>query len=146
MSIPLGKEESTHLEFEDWQALATPGIIAREVVAMLNAGGGEIWIVRQGGSPRAVDTAADAARGGRALKSYLQDNIEPSPAEEEIMVEVDDSGKVLGLCLRLQPVGGRGPYAYLEGGGRHFLVRHGSHTRWMHRNEIFGDTGEDRVQ
>lgn len=146
MSIPLGKEESTHLEFKDWQVLATPGIIAREAVAMLNAGGGEIWILQQDRSPRAVDTAVDAAREGTVLKSYLMDTIEPSPAGEEITVEVEDSGKVLGLCLRLQAAGSRGPYAYLEGGGRHFLVRHGGHTRWMHRNEIFGDMGEDRVQ
>ncbi len=129
----------------DRRALETPGIIAREAVAMLNSGGGAICISLWDRTRQAVD-APDAAWERRALASYLADTIEPSPTREELLVEAHGSRESLVLRLTLQPEGGRGPYAYLEGGGRHFLVRHGGHTRWMHRDEIFGDTGEDRTQ
>lgn len=129
----------------DRHALETPRIIAREAVALLNSGGGAIWISLWDETGQAVE-APHAAREGRELANYLADTIEPSPTREELVVEAQGSRESLGLRLTLQPEGERGPYAFLEGGGRHFLVRYGGHTRWMHRGEIFGELSEDRTR
>ena len=135
MSMPLSKEDSRSPEIMDRQALETPGIIAREVVALLNSGGGVIWISLWDKASQRVE-AAEADKERKELANYLLDTIEPSPIREELLVEAQGSGESLGLRLTLQPEGKRGPYAYLEAGGRYFLVRHGGHTRWMHRGEI----------
>ncbi len=129
----------------DRHALEAPGVIAREAVAMLNSGGGTLWISLWQGTGQAVE-APEAAREGKTLANSLKDTIEPSPMQEELRVEVQGSRDSLGLRLTLQPGGGRGPFAYLEAGGRHFLIRHSGHTREMHRGEIFGDGDGDRNQ
>ncbi|HEY0552870.1 MAG TPA: hypothetical protein VGG20_01285 [Thermoanaerobaculia bacterium] len=145
MSVPLSKEEGFDPNLMDRRALETPGIIAREAVARLNSGGGVIRIGLWDGARPAMD-APEAAWEGRTLANYLADTIEPSPARGELLVEAQGNRESLALRLTLRPEGKRGPYAFLEGGGRHFLVRHGGHTRWMHRGEIFGDTCEDLTQ
>ena len=43
--IPLDERESDVLEFKSREALREPFAIGREVVAMLNAGGGEVWMI-----------------------------------------------------------------------------------------------------
>lgn len=136
----IGSEEHTKLEFMDAGALKTPGSIARGVVAMLNAGGGEIWIGIREERNRAVavEGVPDADQECRSLRAYLSDTIEPSPAQGEILVEAETWGRAKVLHIKARPANLRGPYAYLENGGRYFVTRQGSHNRWMDREEILG--------
>lgn len=144
MSIPLGKEESIHLELLGRQALEKPGLIARHVVAMLNSGGGEIWIGLSTDDPRTLERAGvpQAEEEARTLSEYLMDSIAPAPSPQEVRVTVEALEDARVLRVTLQSPGGRRPYAYLESGGWHFLIRQGTGIRPMHRNEIFGETGE----
>jgi hypothetical protein len=53
--IPLGERESQKLEFKSSAILEQPDKIAKEVVAMLNAEGGEVWIGIREDEARAVE-------------------------------------------------------------------------------------------
>lgn len=137
---PLGKNEHSRLEFMGVEALRVRGSIAKGVVAMLNAGGGEIWIgVREERNRAvAVEGVPDADQEGRSLRAFLADTIEPSPATGEIQVDAEPWGSAKVLHIKASPANVRGPYAYLENGGRYFVTRQGSHNRWMDRDEILG--------
>jgi hypothetical protein len=113
---------------------------------MLNAGGGEIWVgIREEGS-RATDVEGipNPQQEWRSLRAYLADTIEPFPVEGEISVDPQNWEQATVLRLKIQPSGRRGPYAYLQNGGRYFVTRQGSHNRWMDREEIFGRPREVR--
>ena len=107
---------------------------------MLNAGGGEIWIgVREERNRAiAIEGIPDADQECRNLRAYLSDIIEPSLAQGEVLVNAETWGSAKVLHIRACPANLRGPYAYLENGGRYFVTRQGSHNRWMDREEILG--------
>lgn len=136
--IPLGEKESLHLEFKSREALKKPETIAREVVAMLNADGGTVWVGLRDEEDRAVamEPVSDADRERRRLRDYLVDTIEPSPASEEVAVEVVPSEEGEILRIQTHPRADRRPYAHLKESGRWFLVRVGDRNRPMAREEI----------
>ena len=135
--IPLGREESQTLEFKSREALAKPAGIARAVVAMLNARGGEIWIGlgEEGSRAARVEPIESPDRERHRLWNHLVDSIEPPPLEEELDLEEvpADSGFVFRIRVA---AGHRGPYAHLREGGRFFVMRTGARVRPMTREEI----------
>lgn len=137
--IPLGAKESLHLEFKGREALKKPEAIAREVVALLNAEGGTVWVGLRDEGDRAVavEPIPDAERERRRLRDFLVDTIEPSPAGEELVVDVVDAETGAVLQIRACPREDRRPYAHLKEGGRWFVVRIGDRNRPMARDEIF---------
>ena len=105
--IPLGKKENLHQEFKGREALKRPDVIAREVVAMLNAQGGVVWVGLRAECDRAVqvEPVLRAERERRRLRDYLVDTIEPSPAGDEVAVDVvaADRGEILHIEARPKP-------------------------------------------
>ncbi|NOT31476.1 MAG: ATP-binding protein [Planctomycetes bacterium] len=136
--IPLGREESQKLEFKARDALKSPAGIARGVVAMLNAKGGELWVGLGETNGRAVEVQpiTNQARELERLWNHFVDTIEPPPAPDEIEVEAIpvESGSI--LRIEVTPRDERRPYAQLKDGGRHFVVRTGARIRPMTREEI----------
>ncbi len=145
--LPLGRKEDFHLEFKAREALKDPEKIAREVVAFLNAEGGEVWVGlrEENGRAVAVEPIADPDRDARRLLDYLIETVEPSPATEirVEVIEAEGEGPVLQVAVR--PEQGRGPYAFLRKGGRHFVKRIADRIRPMSREEVFG-AKDDRDQ
>jgi hypothetical protein len=154
-SIPITKRESETLELKSLAALAEPEKIGRGAVAMLNSRGGSIWIgIREGAVTNEVEPiyeAAEAERARRRLQDHLLDVIEPAPLGSELSViaeplesETGAGGRVLRVAL--QPGAGRGPYALVRHGGRHFLRRFGDRTVPMSREEIFNEVNRNRTK
>jgi hypothetical protein len=147
-NIPLGEKESLHQEFKGREALKRPEGIAREVVAMLNAQGGVVWVGLRDDDHRAVEVEPipGAERERRRLRDYLVDTIEPSPAGDEVAVEVVavDRGEILRVEAHPKP--DRLPYAHLKESGRWFVVRISNRTRPMTREEIFGSPQADTAR
>lgn len=138
-AIPVGQVESERLEFKSARALERPESVAREVVAMLNASGGEVWIGLREEDGMAVElegiAAAEDAR--RRLQDSLVDLIEPSPRNEEVRIEVRGEERS-ALRIAVLPVAERRPYAVLQrGGARLFVVRFGDRIRPATRQELF---------
>ncbi len=149
--IPLGKREDLRLELKGRDALKAPENIAREVVAMLNAAGGDVWIgLRdEGGRAVAVEPIPDIEMERRRLRDSLVDSIEPNLAGEELRieaVEAEQGGSILRIILK--PVPSHRPYAFLKKGGRHFVTRLGDRISLMTREEIgrlFKDLGSEQA-
>jgi hypothetical protein len=140
--IPLGQKEGERREFMGGDSLRSPAEIGRAVVAMLNAGGGEVWvgIEEQNGYSVQAQNMRDPDGGKVFLLDYLVDAIEPSPAPDEVEIDIiRDKDQNAVLCVSVRPEGARGPYALLKDGGRHFLIRMGGRLRPMARSEIFGE-------
>ena len=137
--IPLGRKEDLHLEFTSADALRRPELIGREVAAMLNAEGGEVWVGfrDQEGTAVELEGVANPGREADALLGSLIDRLEPSPLPEEVRVEPVplDQGLAV-LRIRVDPRPERRPYALIRSGGRHFQVRVGSRIRPLARQEI----------
>jgi hypothetical protein len=145
--IPLGRAENQRLEFKARDMLKKPAGIARGVVAMLNAGGGEIWVGLGESNGRAVEVQpiTNQVSELERLWNHLVDTIEPPPAPDEIHIEVipAESGSI--LCIEVTPRDERRPYAQLKEGGRHFIIRTGARVRPMTREEILdASRGETR--
>jgi hypothetical protein len=140
----LGRREDQRLEFKSREALRDPSSIAREVVGMLNAAGGEVWIgvVDEEAKAVALDPVASPERARDRLRDHLTDTIEPSPLPEEVSIELvppDADPALLAVQVRAPaPRAGRLPFAFRKGGGRHFVRRIGSRNLPMSREEIFG--------
>lgn len=137
--VPLGEKENLHLEFKSRDALKKLETIAREVVAMLNAEGGTVWVGLRDENDRAVGVEAipNADREQRRLRDYLVDTIEPSPAGREVEVEVvsvEGEGEILRVQVARDAK--RPPYAHLKEGGRLFVVRVSGRIRPMAREEL----------
>jgi hypothetical protein len=138
--VPLGEKEDLHQEFKSRDALKKMDGIAREVVAMLNAEGGTVWVGLRDENDRAVavEPVPSADQEQRRLRDYLMDTIEPSPAGKEVEVEVvpvEGEGEI--LRVRSKPGGsGRAPYAHLREGGRLFVLRTSDRIRPMTREEL----------
>ncbi len=136
-TIPLGKKEGHRLEFKSAAALKAPETIARGVVAMLNADGGEVWVGLREENERAVavEPIGEPDQAKRRLLDHLIDAIEPAPSKEiEVEPEASEDGFVLRIAT--QPSLSRRPYALLKGGGRQFLIRVGPRSRPMTREEL----------
>ncbi len=118
---PLGRRESQELEFE--AATASNEKVARELVAMLNASGGELWLgVREeDGVAASFEHVADVDRRWGSLLDDLLSKIEPAPTNEVTRrIEHVAAGDV--LVIRVQPA--RRPYALKKReGGRQYLLR-----------------------
>jgi len=136
--IPIDKRESERLELKAAAALGKPERIAREVVAMLNAGGGEVWVGlrEKDGVAVEIEPIENPEAAGRRLQDSLVDSIEPSPTHEEVRIEtVGTNAKV--LRIRASGRQERRPYAVLlAGGGRLYVVRVGARIRSLTREEI----------
>lgn len=141
----LGQREGQRLEFKSREALErSPGTVARAVVGMLNAEGGEIWIgvEEEDGKAVAVEPASDPGRAAQRLMDYLLDALDPSPTGGEVRVEAYpvDADPAL-LRVEVRPAGDRGggaPWAFRQKGGWHFLRRVGARNHPMSREELFG--------
>jgi len=145
-AIPLGRRESVTLEFKAAEALAKPFSISREVVAMLNKNGGEIWIglsEDQGQAVKAVNIpSVDRVRDD--LVNHFVEAIEPRlhiPEDIAIVVVPFNEGSLLRIDVRAKQ--GRGPFAQLKSSGRHFLTRVDQRIRSMTREELKESFGKD---
>lgn len=139
--LPLGQKEGPRLELKGRGSLKTPEDIAREVVAMLNAEGGEVWVGLREDEGRAVAVEAidNADREVARLLDSLVDSIEPSLSGGELRVEVvEEGGEGPVLRILVKPSPGRRPYAFLRRGGRHFVTRIADRIRPLSREEIRG--------
>jgi len=135
--IPLGKREDLHLEFKSADSLKDPEKIAREVVAMLNADGGEVWVGLGEEEGRAVKVEAipepEASR--QSLRDSLADSIEPAPSSEEISLGLVPAQN--GLILRISVTASTNrPYALLKKSGRFYWRRFDDRILPMSREEI----------
>ncbi len=147
-AIPLGRPESNKLEFKSSES--RPVDIAREVVALLNATGGEIWwgVKEAGGKAASEDPFLDGESRKRDLQNHLIDTIEPSPTMPgEVKLDLVPTiapGHVMRIKVaRLQ----RGPAAQMKDQGRRYWIRVGDRVRTMSREEIasrFGAKGHSR--
>ncbi len=137
-SIPLGQRESQRLEFKAADALKEPEKIAREVVAMLNAEGGEVWVGlrEEEGRAVAVEAVPNAEAEEHRLLDYLVDTIEPPLSGNEVDVDPRDEGEGAVLRIVAAPDPARRPYAFLRKGGRHFVIRIKDRIRPMTRDEL----------
>ncbi len=144
--IPLGQRESLWLEFKGADVLKDPEKIAREVVAMLNAEGGEVWVGlrEEGGRAVAVEEIPYPEREQRRLRAYLLDVTEPPLTSGELDVHKVESGEGSILRVIVTPRMEKAPYALVSKGGRYFVTRTGGRTRPMSRAELFSQrTGSD---
>lgn len=147
----LGRREDQTLEFKSRAALdKSPATVARAVVGMLNAGGGEVWIGVEEADETAVaiEPVSDPDRAAQRLRDYLVDALDPSPSGEEVRVEVSpaDADPAL-LRVVVRPPGDgtrRAPWAFRQKGGWHFLRRVGSRNHPMSREELFGESPRAR--
>ena len=146
----LGSRESQTVEFTSRDALKDLPEIAREVVAMLNAEGGEVWIgVREeAGRAIAIEPIANLEAEVRRLRDHLIDTIEPSPNERE--VTVSEGGTAEGLLIRIavKPEQRRKPYARTGRSARLYVTRVEDRLRSLTRDEIaeaFTKTAETGV-
>lgn len=137
--FPIGQRESQVLEFKAADALKKPFTISREVVAMLNAQGGDVWVgIRdQDDVATAFESIADADAAKKNLLNHLESVMDPKPDGSEVKLEVVDAepGKRV-LRIHVQPREDRRPYAYQQD-GRHFVMRLDHRVRAMSRDEIF---------
>jgi len=133
--IPLGQTEGQSLEFKAAAALEEPHNIARAVVAMLNADGGEVWIGLHESEDRAVsiDPLHETSLAMQTLLDSLVDSIEPVLSAQEVEITALEEG-VLRVTVRPDPV--HRPYALIRGTARHYLIRIGNRLRPMSREEL----------
>ncbi len=137
--IPIGQRESQRLEFKSAEALRHLASIGREVVAMMNTEGGDVWIgLREAdGIAVTVEPVQNPDHEVGRLQDYFSDSIEPAPGPREIMYEqIHDAGGGVLLRLRIQPVSESGPRALREKAARLFVRRVGDRIRPMSHEEI----------
>lgn len=141
IKIPLGEKESLALEFKGRDTLKDLSAAGREVVAMLNAQGGEIWVGLREEQGRAVlvEGLEKPELERQRLRDYLVDSIEPQLSTAEVQVEPvpDETGQVV-LRLVVKPSDASRPYALLKQNARYFLTRFEDRLRLMTREEILG--------
>jgi len=144
MTIPLGEREGQRLEFKAASSLSDPGALAKDVVGLLNAEAGDLWIGLREENECAValESVPDPDVAIRSLRDFMLDSIEPSPDGQELRIEAvrHESGRV---AIRIAVRGGqaRRPYAYLQGTARHYLTRVGTTLRPLTRADIIRDAG-----
>lgn len=140
--IPLGQLENQRLEFKSAGVLDSPEKIAREVVGMLNAEGGEVWVGlrEEDGRAMEIEPISDAESAKDRLHDHLVDTLEPAPTGEEVVMEAvelagnGENGSILRIIA--QPLPNRRPYAWVRNGGWNFPIRIGARLRPMSREEV----------
>ena len=136
-SLPLGQPEGEHLEFKGREALERPERIAREVVAMLNAAGGQVWVglAEEQGVARRLEPIEDPEAQLDRIWDCLAQRIEPKPRSTEVTRHVVPVGGDFVILIAVE-AGSRGPYALLDRGSRAFLRRLGRRVVEMSREEL----------
>ncbi len=134
---PRGETESERLEFKGRDALKQMKSVARGVVAMLNASGGQIWIGIAESKGVAVEIEPiDKVREQKdALWNHLVDTLDPVPNESEVAIHCVDTETGPILRLDVNSADERKPYSYLDHGPQ-FVVRAGARVRAMLREEL----------
>lgn len=132
----IGTREDQCTEFKAAEALERPPTIAREVVALLNATGGDIWIGvdEHEGVAVSIRGPRDPERGRQALWNHLVDTIEPSPRHDEVVTLVSPGPQ--GTIRVSVQNGRRKPYSLRGSRGRQFPTRIGDRIREMSLEEI----------
>src|SRR5215207_2266512 len=136
----LGRSEDQRLELKSSAALGKDlSDVAREAVAMLNAGGGQVWIGVREKDGVAVDlepfSSGEAAREVRRLRDHLIDTIEPSPGDEvKVAAEPVQGGEL--IRIEVAPKAERKPYAHVRQSARLYVTRIGDRLRPLSREEI----------
>ena len=117
--LPTGQTESQTLEFNLGAILGDPKKIAREIVAMLNASGGAIWIgvPEENGVALGPIPIPDADDRRLVLLDQLIDLIQPTPTHNELKIEPvpAEGGNVLKITV-LEPKRDRQPFAWTSRG------------------------------
>ncbi|MFW6206988.1 MAG: helix-turn-helix domain-containing protein, partial [Gemmatimonadota bacterium] len=139
MSTLIGRQEGQRLELKGRDKLRDSKELALEVVAFLNAEGGDLYIgVREeDGRAVAIEGIEEVDAEIAKLTNSLVDDVEPSPGAEELELtgEASHGG---GPVIRVQVNrGSRKPYA-LKGtkDARRFYTRIGARKRSMTREEL----------
>jgi predicted HTH transcriptional regulator len=90
---PVGQRESQHLEFKSKDALKHLASVGREVVAMLNSEGGDVWVgLREAdGVAVTLEPIKNLDREIGRLRDHFSDSIEPAPGPGEIDFDKIDS-------------------------------------------------------
>jgi hypothetical protein len=143
----IGQREHQTLEFKAAGVLKDLRDVAREVVAFLNADGGDLWIgiSESDGVATALDPIAAVQSHKTRVWDHLLSSIEPHIDPSGVLVVVVDERDGAGL-LRIEVWRGPArPYAQLgKGGARHYYVRAGDRVRAMTHAEIFSSASKPR--
>ncbi len=137
--VPLGQVEGLSLEFKGREALGDPWSIGREVVAMLNAEGGTIWIGigEENGYAVRVESVPDPLSALRSLRDHLIDTVEPSPTDRELRLEtIEEAPGESVLLVEVTPADSRRPYSQIRREGRRFVLRVADRIRILDRSEL----------
>lgn len=140
-TLPLGRRENEVLEFKAAGVMKDLHDVGREVVAFLNAKGGQLWIgiVETDGVATQRDRIDEVHSEKERLWNHLIETIEPGIDESTVAIEVvDEEGRAGILRIRVTPDESLLPYSQLRrGGARHFFERAGARVRPMSRERIF---------
>ena len=134
LARPLVLKEDARTEFKAAAALEDPALIARAVVAFLNAGGGNVWIgIREGNGEIALERVPSADKARTSLLNHLLDTIEPAlrPGDIDVRVTAVDL-----IHLHIKDRRPQGPYAQLVKRGRWYGIRVDDRVREMTYGEI----------
>ncbi len=145
--IPLGKAEDQHLEFKSAESLKKLEAIGREVAAMLNSEGGEVWIGlgERDGVAVELQPILNPEKAADSLLDSLVDRLEPSPLPQEVQIASVPAREGLSVLRVRVREGKRKPYALLKNGARSYQLRIGSRLRPMSREELFGGSADRRL-
>jgi predicted HTH transcriptional regulator len=139
------RHEDERLELKSAEVLAKdPESVARGVVGMLNAKGGEIWIGvdEENERPAAINPVTEPEQARRRLWDYLVETMDPAPLPGEVVIDLESIQQDRAvLIVRIQPPAEsspRLPFAFRKKGGWHFVRRIGARNHPMTREEIFG--------
>lgn len=139
MKTLIGQREGQRLAFKGREKLDDREQLGLEVVAFLNAEGGNLYIgVREeDGRAVAIEGVDDVEGQIDKLANYLVDSIEPSPGAQELEMSREVFGEE-GPILRVGVSAGvNGPYALTgKKRGRRFYTRFGARKRPMGREEL----------
>jgi hypothetical protein len=138
-NIPIGQRENQRLEFKSKEVLRRLPSVGREVVAMLNSDGGDVWIGLREADGVAVNLEPienlDYEIG--RLQDHFNDAIEMAPSPGEIQFEkIEEPGVGAVLRLLIRPLSNLGPRALRERAARLFIRRVGDRIRPMSHEEI----------
>jgi hypothetical protein len=132
---PVGKREGERLEFKRAESVDQPLGIVREIVGMLNASGGDIWIgMGEDAQGRGIITGIeDPGAARRRILDCLVETIEPAVSDEEVTILESDAV----VLVRVSPDASRRPYALVQGAKREFPRRIADRLRPMTHEELF---------
>lgn len=135
-TVPFGEAAGPNLAFEAVGALQQPERIAREVVAMLNTDGGDLWVGLEEMSGRAARATPVDHDARRRVLDILVQFVEPAIGEDtcEVTEVPVEGGAVLRVRVRADASGR--PYALVRQGAREFVMRTSDRMRPMSREEL----------